>query len=140
MFRGFLNGNFQMSLISLLHWWKGPWGECFACHYWPKKKLAKKQYFISNYLLILSQNTCHYPIMNKMVILRLVLKENITLKEMWGYATIIFATTCDYVSFVAIFATTYQLHQIWGGFATILQLMCNYCFFHPPMCMLLGLY
>jgi hypothetical protein len=38
------------------------------------------------------------------------------LKEMWGYATILFAIICNYVSF----ATTYQLHQIWGGFMTIL--------------------
>jgi hypothetical protein len=40
----------------------------------------------------------------------------VAIEEMWGYATILFATTCDYMSFV----TTYQLHQIWGGFATIL--------------------
>jgi hypothetical protein len=63
-----------------------------------------------------------------------------TLKEMWGYATILFVTTCDYLSFVTIFTTTYQLHQIWGGFATILWIMCNYCLLHPPMWMLLGLY
>jgi hypothetical protein len=140
MFGGFLGGNFQMSLISLLNWWKRPRGECFACNYWPKNKLVKKQYFIINYLLILPQNTCHYPIMDKMVILRLELKEFITLEEMWGYATILFATTCDYVSFVTTFATTYQLHQIWGGFATILQLMCNYYFLHPPMWIFIGLY
>jgi hypothetical protein len=52
-----------------------------------------------------------------------------SLEEMWEYATILFATTCDYVSFVTIFATIYQLHQIWGGFATILTLMCNLLFF-----------
>jgi hypothetical protein len=52
---------------------------------------------------------------------------------MWGYSTILFATTCDYVSFATTFATTYQLHQIWGGFMTILQLMCNYYFVPPPM-------
>jgi len=40
---------------------------------------------------------------------------------MWGYATILFVTTCDYVSFATTFATMYQFHQIWGGFATILQ-------------------
>jgi hypothetical protein len=43
-----------------------------------------------------------------------------SLEEMWGYATILFTTICDYVSFATTFATTYQLHQIWGGFATIL--------------------
>jgi len=58
--------------------------------------------------------------MDKMVILKLGLKEFITLKEMWGYVTILFATTCDYVSFVTIFATMYQFHRIWEGFATIL--------------------
>ncbi len=57
-----------------------------------------------------------------------------------GYATIQFATTCDYVSFATIFAITYQLHQIWGGFATRLQLMCNYWLLHPPMWMLLQLH
>jgi hypothetical protein len=62
------------------------------------------------------------------------------LKEMWGYTTILFATTCDYVSFVTTFATTIQLHQICGGFAIILRLMCNYYLLHPPMWMLLGLY
>jgi hypothetical protein len=39
-----------------------------------------------------------------------------TLEDFWGYATNLFAATCDYVSFV----TTYQLNQIWGGFAIIL--------------------
>jgi hypothetical protein len=37
----------------------------------------------------------------------------LSLKEMWGYATILFAITCDYVSFATTFATTYQLHQTW---------------------------
>jgi hypothetical protein len=43
-----------------------------------------------------------------------------TLEEMQRYVTILFATTCDYVLFATTFATTYQLHQIWGGFAIIL--------------------
>jgi hypothetical protein len=42
------------------------------------------------------------------------------LEEMWEYANILFAITCNYVLFVSIFATTYQLHQVWGGFATII--------------------
>jgi hypothetical protein len=50
----------------------------------------------------------------------------LSLEEMKGYATIQFATACDYVSFATTSAITYQLHQIWGGFATILQLMYNY--------------
>ncbi len=64
-----------------------------------------------------------------------------SLEEIWGYATTQFATTCDYVSFTTTFATTYQLDQIWGGFATILmRLMCNYYLLHPPMWMFLKLY
>jgi hypothetical protein len=43
-----------------------------------------------------------------------------TLEEIWGYSTILFVITCDYVLFVTTFATSYQLHQIWGGFATTL--------------------
>jgi len=64
----------------------------------------------------------------------------VAIEEMWEYATILFAITCNYVSFAITFATTYQLHQIWGGFATILWLMCNYYLLHPFMWMLLGLY
>jgi len=63
-----------------------------------------------------------------------------TQEKMWGYVTILFATICDYVWFVIIFATTYQLHQIWGGFVTILWLMCNYYLIHPPMWMVIRLY
>jgi hypothetical protein len=37
----------------------------------------------------------------------------LSLAEMWGYATILFAITCDYVLFPITFAATYQLHQIW---------------------------
>jgi hypothetical protein len=44
----------------------------------------------------------------------------VAIEEMWGYATILFVITCDYVSFAITFVTTNQLHQIWGGFATIL--------------------
>jgi hypothetical protein len=62
-----------------------------------------------------------------------------SLEEMWGYVTILFATTCNYVSFTITFATIYQLHQIWGRFATILRLMYN-CIFHLFIWMLLGLY
>jgi hypothetical protein len=62
------------------------------------------------------------------------------LGKIWGYATILFATTCDYVLFTITFATTYQLHQFWGGFVTILQLMCNYYLFHHPIWMFLRLY
>jgi len=50
---------------------------------------------------------------------------------------------CDYMRLrviTATFATTYQLHQIWGGFMTILRLMCNYYLFNPLMWKLLGLY
>jgi hypothetical protein len=46
-----------------------------------------------------------------------------SLEETWGYATILFTTTCNYASFV-----------------TRLQLMCNYYILHPLMQMLLGLY
>jgi surface polysaccharide O-acyltransferase-like enzyme len=60
--------------------------------------------------------------------------EGIKLEEMWGYATILFVTPCNYVSFVTTFATTYQLYQIWGGFATILWLMCNYYLFIMILC------
>jgi len=52
----------------------------------------------------------------------------LTLKQMQGYVTILFATTCDYM----LFATTNQ-HQIWGGFASILRLMCKYYLFHLSM-------
>jgi hypothetical protein len=62
------------------------------------------------------------------------------LRKFWGHATILFATTCDYVSFVTTFVTTYQIHQIWGGFVTILWLMRDYYLFHHPMWMLLRLY
>jgi hypothetical protein len=40
----------------------------------------------------------------------------LSLEEIWGYSTILFATTSDYVPVVITFATIYQLHQIWGGF------------------------
>jgi hypothetical protein len=63
-----------------------------------------------------------------------------SIEKIWGYATIICATTCDYVLFTTTFITIYQLHQIWGRFATILQLMCNYYLLHPPMWMILRLY
>jgi len=63
-----------------------------------------------------------------------------SLKEMWGYATILFVTTCNYVSSTITFATIYQLHQIWKGFATVLRLMCNYYIFHLPTWMFIGLY
>ncbi len=35
-----------------------------------------------------------------------------TLKEMWQYATILFAIACDYVLFLTTLTSTYQLHQI----------------------------
>ncbi len=37
----------------------------------------------------------------------------LSLEEMWGYVAILFATTCDCVSFVTTFVTTHQLHQTW---------------------------
>jgi len=45
------------------------------------------------------------------------------LEEMQGYVIILFVIT---------FATIYQC-QIWGGFAIILQVMCKYYLFHPPI-------
>jgi hypothetical protein len=63
-----------------------------------------------------------------------------SLEEMWGYAIILFATTCNYLLSMITFATIYQLHQIWGRFVIILQLMCDYYLFHIFMWMFLGLY
>jgi hypothetical protein len=49
--------------------------------------------------------------------------------KMWGYATILFATTCDYVSFAITFAITYQLHQFCDYIATNVQLLSSSSFY-----------
>ncbi len=83
------------------------------------------------------------PYGNQATHFRVALKA-LTLEQMWGYVTILFVTTCNYMSFattfVITFVTTHQFHQIWGGFATILQLICNYYLFRPFMWIFLRLY
>ncbi len=76
------------------------------------------------YRFVYNRHKCH---------LFVLFEHRYSIEKIWGYATILCATTCDYVLFTTTFTTIYQLHQIWGGFATILQLMCNYYLLHPPM-------
>ncbi len=63
------------------------------------------------------------------------------LEEMWGYATILFATTCNYVSFLTTFATTYQLfHQNLGRICDYITINVQLLTSSSSYVMFLGLY